>query len=285
MKLLRQRLTVIFLFLFAFFFETSAFAASADEFPMRARYPDVQYVTTAQLANDYSKVVIVDVRTKYEYDTLHITDAVLLPLGIGFGEKVLALRKKVGDNKQIVFYCNGKTCHKSYEAATLAEAARVTNVAAYDAGIFDWAKAQPERTVLRGHSPIKPGELITADDFKAHQLDPKAFEERIGNNSIVLDVRDTRQRDSALFPFKEKRAPLDDAKKIEAVVAEAKSNHKTLLVYDAVGKQVQWLQYHLEGAGLKDYYFMKGGAQGYFDATLGTVVLGGEAKLNGNKVK
>jgi rhodanese-related sulfurtransferase len=253
-------------------------AEGTHEFPMRVRYPDVQVISTADLVKQFDKAVIVDVRTKYEFDTLHIKDAVLLPLEIGFGEKAAALRTKVGD-KLIVFYCNGKTCHKSYEAALLAQRARVNNVVAYDAGIFDWAKAQPERTVLRGRSPIQPTDLISGDDFHAHQLDPKTFETRVGADSIVLDVRDKRQRDSALFPFKEKRAQLDETKKLDAVIDEAKAQKKTLLVYDEVGKQVQWFQYHLESRGLKDYYFMKGGAQGYFDATLGKVVLGGEDKV------
>jgi rhodanese-related sulfurtransferase len=252
-------------------------SAANDEFPMRARYPDVQVISTADLAKQYADVVIVDVRTKYEFDTLHIKDAVLLPLGTNFGERALALRAKSG-NKKLVFYCNGKTCHKSYEAALLAERARVTNVVAFDAGIFDWAKAQPELTVLRGRTPIKPTDLISAESFQAHQLDPKAFEERVGSNSIVLDVRDKRQRDTALFPFREQRAQLDDAKKLEAIIDEAKTKNKTLLVYDEVGKQTQWFQYHLESKGLKDYYFMKDGAQGYFDATLGKVVLGSGSK-------
>jgi hypothetical protein len=33
-----------------------------------------------------------------------------------------------------------------------------------------------------------------------------------------------------------------------------------------VGKQVRWLQYELEKAGLKKYYFMKKGASGYYDS-------------------
>lgn len=254
-----------------------ASAAGNDEFPMRVRYPDVEVISTADLARSYDSVVIVDVRTKYEYDTLHIADAVLIPLDTGFGDKIAALRARSGD-KRIVFYCNGKTCHKSYEAAVLASHARVNNIVAYDAGIFDWAKAHPERTTLRGHTPIKPGDLISSKDFKAHQIEPKDFAALV-DASIVLDVRDRRQRDTALFPFKEQRAQLDETQKLDAIIDQAKAKHKTLLVYDEVGKQVQWFQYHLEGKGLKNYFFMKGGAQGYFDATLGKVVLGGEDKV------
>lgn len=272
-----QRVVLVLFGLMAGLAAAGAGAASSDEYPMRVRYPDVDIITTADLAKQYDNVVIVDVRTKYEYDTLHIKDAVLLPLGTGFGDRVVALRNKY-PGKKIVFYCNGKTCHKSYEADVLAAHARVTNTVAYDAGIFDWAKAQPDRTTLRGRTPIKPGDLISGDDFKARQIEPKDFAARVDSNVIVLDVRDRRQRDTALFPFKEQRAQLDETQKLDAIISDAKARNKTLLVYDEVGKQVQWFQYHLESKGLKNYYFMKGGAQAYFDATLGKVVLGGEGK-------
>lgn len=268
---------LVFFCLMASFVATGANAASSDEFPMRVRYPDVDIITTADLVKQYDNVVIVDVRTKYEFDTLHIKDAIHLPLGTGFGDKVAALRARSGD-KRIVFYCNGKTCHKSYEASVLAEHARVANTVAYDAGIFDWAKAQPERTTLRGRTPIKPGDLISNEDFKARQIDPKDFAALV-DASIVLDVRDRRQRDTALFPFREQRAQMDETQKIDTIINEAKAKHKTLLVYDEVGKQVQWFQYELESKGVKNYFFMKGGAQAYFDATLGKVVLGGEDKV------
>jgi hypothetical protein len=32
---------------------------------------------------------------------------------------------------------------------------------------------------------------------------------------------------------------------------------------------VQWFQYYLESKGIKDYYFLEGGSEGYFQATLG----------------
>jgi len=246
--------------------------AANEEYPYRVRYPDVAVIATADLAKQFNDVVVIDVRSKYEFDTLHVKDAINIPLKTGFGEKVAALRQKL--NKPFVFYCNGKTCHKSYDAVLLAEKARLDRIYAYDAGIFDWAKAQPEKTVLLGNSPIKAGELISSEDFKKRLLEPKAFDAKVDDKAIVLDVRDKRQRDTALFPFKEQRAQLDEMKKIDVVVNEAKAKNKTLLVYDEAGKQVQWFQYYLESKGIKDYYFMKGGAQGHFDALYGKVVLG-----------
>jgi rhodanese-related sulfurtransferase len=252
--------------------------AANEEYPLRVRYPDVLIMSTDDLTKRFNEVLVIDVRSKYEYDTLHIKDAVNVPLTTGFGQKMEQLRAK--NDKPFVFYCNGKTCHKSYDAALLAEKARLDRIYAYDAGIFDWAKAQPERTVLLGRSPIKPEYLIDETRFKAHLIEPKDFATRIGDKSVVLDVRDRVQRDTALFPFKEQRAQLDELRKIDTIIEDAKAQKKTLLVYDQTGKQVQWFQYYLESKGMKDYYFMKGGADAHFDAMLGKVVLGG-----GNKEK
>lgn len=250
--------------------------AASDEFPFRSRYPDVAVMTTEELGKRFNEVLVIDVRSKYEYDTLHVRGAVNVPLKVGFGEKMVELREK--HKKPFVFYCNGKTCVKSYDAALLAAKARLEDTYAYDAGIFDWAKAQPENTALLGQTPVSPDKLISSDRFKAHQLAPKDFSARVGDKSVVLDVRDRRQRDSALFPFKEERAQLDELKKIDEVIQTALAQKKTLLVYDQTGKQVQWFQYYLENKGVKDYYFMKGGSQAHFDHFYGKVVLGGGDK-------
>ena len=252
--------------------------AAGEEFPLRVRYPDVAVISTPDLAKRFGDVLVIDVRSKYEFDTLHVKDSVNVPLTTGFGDKLVQLRAK--HNKPFVFYCNGKTCHKSYDAYLLAEKARLDNLFAYDAGIFDWAKAQPDKTVLLGRNPIKPEDLIDETSFKAHSIDPNEFAARVNDKSQVLDVRDRAQRDTALYPFKEQRAQLDELKKIDSIIESVKAQKKTLLVYDQTGKQVQWFQYYLESKGLKDYYFMKGGAQAHFDETLGKVVLG-----SGNKDK
>ena len=254
--------------------------AAGEEFPLRSRYPDVEVLSTEALNQRFNEVLVIDVRSKYEFDTLHIKDAVNVPLSTGFGEAMVKLRAQ--HNKPFVFYCNGKTCHKSYDAALLAARARLNNLLAYDAGILEWSMQQPEKTALLGRSPVKTQDLIDEKTFKAHLLEPREFLTRVDAKSIVLDVRDRAQRDNPLFPMKEQRAQLDEIKKIDAVIDEARAQNKTLLIYDQTGKQVQWFQYYLESKGLKNYFFMKGGAQEYFDATLGKVVLGngGKSQIN-----
>lgn len=253
----------------------AAAADKATEFPLRPQYIDVPIIETAELNKKFSEVLVIDVRSPYEYDTLRVKDALLIPVtDKKFADKLREIREKNAD-KPLVFYCNGKTCRKSYDAVLKAKSARIPGpLYCYDAGVADWARAQPDKAVLLGRTPVNVENVITGAKFKAHLLDPKAFQAKIGPNSIVLDVRDRVQRDNQLFPFKEQRVQLEEKDKIDAILEQAKREKKTLLVYDAVGKQVDWFQYYLENKGVSDYYFMKGGAQGYSDAKYGKVSFG-----------
>lgn len=235
-----------------------------DDFPGRKLYPDVKHIELAALDKMGDKAVIVDVRSKYEYQVLRVKGSLHISVSQTlFGEKVKELRAKT--DKKIVFYCNGHTCFKSYKATRRALQAGVKEVYAFDGGIFDWAKAYPERAVLLGRSPVDPQRLLSKKKLKEHMLSPKEFQARFGKRSLILDVRSRLQRaGSGLFVLDgEKRASLDDKAGISFYVNKARREGKTMLIYDAVGKQVRWFQYYMERAGVK-YYFMKGGSEGYF---------------------
>lgn len=253
--------TALFILLF-----TQVLHASTNEFPGRKLYLAVPYIELTELYQKRSSVIFVDVRSSYEFQTLRIRGAINVPLASpDFIQKMKQLRSKAG-NKAIVVYCNGKTCLKSYKAARKCRKNNISNVIAYDAGIMDWAKKYPSEAVLLGQSPINPKRLIPKDRFKKHLLSSSKFEEKVATtNAIVLDVRDRFQREGiSIFVGKEYRAPLDNQKLINEYLDKAKKENRTLLVYDAAGKQVQWLMYHIEQKGLKSYFFMEGGAHAYY---------------------
>lgn len=246
-------------------------AWASDEMPGRSRYPTVKWVELAQLQAMRPNVIIVDTRSRYEFDTLHIKDAVNVVLGEkGFVEAIKALRAE--STHPIVFYCNGRTCMKSYQAALEAQNNGVGNVFAYDAGIFDWVKAYPDDSVLLGRSPVDAASLIGKAKLDAHTLSPADFEKRIGDNALILDVRDKFQQEAiTLFPMRQRSVPLDNAA-LKKYVEQARQEGKTLLIYDEAGQQVRWLQYYLESEKVASYYFMAGGAKGYFDLMMGDIV-------------
>lgn len=244
-----------------------AFAAN-DEFPGRKLYLAVPYIELDDAYKRRNSVVFVDVRSDYEYRTLRIKGAINIPLADkNFIGKMQQLRGKEG-GKPIIVYCNGKTCMKSYKAVTKCRQFSISNVIAYDAGVMDWARKYPAEAVLLGKTPINPANLISKSVFKKHLLAPDRFEELAATgNALVLDVRDQFQREGiSIFVGKEQRAPLDNPALIDQYLEQAKIGKRTLLIYDQAGKQVRWLMYYIEEKGMRDYYFMDGGAHAYFQS-------------------
>lgn len=243
-------------------------ALADDGFPGRKLYPIVTTLSKeelhAKMAND--EVVVVDVRSSYEYKTLKILNAVNIPVAEkSFHEQLAALRKST--DKAIVFYCNGRTCYKSYKAGVKALNYNVKNCFSYDAGVFEWALSYPELSVLLNQTPIKTDSIISKENFESRLLTVEDFSKRsLVENSIIYDVRDREQRrgGSGLYMFRDKHVDLDNIDKLDKIISRAKENNTTLFFYDQKGKQVRWLQYYLENNGLKDYYFMKGGAGAYY---------------------
>lgn len=251
-------------------FASEGFAAAKKEvnkeFPGRDLYLDVKYITLKDLQDEYANVVIVDSRSSYEFNTLHINGAVNIPLNASdYKERMKELRKQ-NPGKKIVTYCNGKTCMKSYKAVRKAQRAGVDNLYAFDAGIFDWAKANADKASLLGVSPVDPTRLIAKKDFKKKLLDPEDFMNKARqSNALIVDARDPLQRDGvSMFIGKEKRASLADEEAINKMINVAVTQNKPMFIYDEAGKQVRWLMYRLEQRGVKEYYFMKGGTKGYY---------------------
>lgn len=239
--------------------------AAQEEFPGRKLFEDVAYVTVDELDKQYANSIVVDVRSPYEYDTIHVKGAVNIPLSAhDFSNRVAELRS--GNDKPIVFYCNGHTCLKSYKAVRQAQVFGVGGVYAFDAGVFEWAKAHPDRSVLLGKSPVNTADLISSKDFKSRLLEPAEFDRRVQSGQyFVIDARSREQRAATgLFPFVEKRGSLDDEPQLNGLIKTAMADGKPLLIYDQVGKQVRWLEYRLRAMGATDYYFLKGGADGFF---------------------
>lgn len=242
-------------------------AANPAGFPGRAKYPDVQVIEKPELLKQLNQVIIVDARSSLEFDTLRIKGAINIPVASKtFENQVKALRATT--NKPIVFYCNGRSCMKSYLAVRKAKAAKVSNAIAYDAGMFEWARSYPKYAELLGKSPVNTSDIISRSMFKKRLLDPTTFETEAfarGNKTMILDVRDKYQRGAAgFFPAQEVWASMDDQAKLQNLIEMAKKENRTLFIYDEVGKQVRWLQYALEQAKVKNYFFMDNGAKGYY---------------------
>lgn len=244
----------------------------AAEFPLRSKYPDVLPVSITDLAINYNAMEIVDVRSKMEFDVIHISNAKHIQVTQGdFLLKLEQLRSK-GGAKPIAFYCNGHTCAKSYKAAAKANAAGFKNIYCFDAGIFEWVDAYPERGTLLGETPADKNKLISKADLKKRMLPFEQFKEKAKQpNTVIVDTRDPFQRAQASDLPQNKMVNLKGIRNVpmDRMVTLLKRKEfadKQLLIFDAVGKQVRWLQYHLEANGYKNYSFMEKGVLGAANA-------------------
>ncbi|HLE12366.1 MAG: hypothetical protein A2504_01160 [Bdellovibrionales bacterium RIFOXYD12_FULL_39_22] len=251
---------LIFVFLSLFF----SFSMLAAEFPLRGEYPDVKFITTNDLLTEFGKIFIVDVRSAFEYEIVHIQGAPNIEESKATFVDKLAEAVGGDKSKKIATYCNGYKCKKSFDAVRKAVAGGFTNVFVYDAGIFEWTKAHPEKSFLLGKTPADLKQLISDEMFKKHMLPNAQFEkDAAGANAFLIDARDPSQR-KVIPPFASK-APNFPFEKLQQLLDNTefrgKIAGKTLYIFDAVGKQVMWLQYVLEAKGIKDYFFRESGAE------------------------
>lgn len=235
-------------------------SAAEEGFPLRAKFPKVNYLTTEALFKDYQKVIVVDVRSKIEYDVIHVNKAVHLPMSTAMFVKDLEkLRSKEG-TMPIAFYCNGHTCAKSYEATEQAMEAGFKAVFAYDAGIYDWVKAYPDKGTLLGTTPVPVNKLISKEAFAKRKVSYGEFKKKAENpDAMIIDIREPVQREVVPPLAGLRNIPSD---RLVDLLKSGEFKGKELLILDAVGKQVEWVQYYLEQYGYEKYVFLDKGVGG-----------------------
>jgi len=240
----------------------AASPSMAENFPLRSIFIDSKVIETAELAKNYDKHIMVDVRSKMEFEVLHMDGAKHAPVTIVTFLK--NLKKAAGGNKAapIVFYCNGITCKKSFKADVKARKHGYTNTRVYDAGIFNWANSNPATSIFLGKKGVDKNKLIAKSEFTKRLIPKSEFIPLAYDKSyVVFDIREPLQRQEKNIKDTIKTVRSVAFDRLVANLKVGALNGKKILVVDAVGKQVRWLQYYLEEAGIKDYLFLKGGAK------------------------
>jgi len=242
-------------------------AAEVDDnyFPLRNIYSTVPTISHRNLLKNINDLLIIDVRSAYEYKVLHLSNAVNIPItNLGFMPALKQLRSI--DKRTIVFYCNGIACHKSYKASLTANKYGIDKVLTFDLGIMNWALLYPQHSVFFGESPLKAKQLITDDQLNQHIIPPKQFIQKMTPDTWVIDIREPFQRENVILAEQSISIPIN---KFHHKVLALKQSQSPILIFDAVGKQIRWLQYLLEKHGIDDYYFMEGGVNNYLAQQLG----------------
>jgi rhodanese-related sulfurtransferase len=252
-------------FSFLFFFGIilySSCSAWATNFPYRDKFPEIKTIELAELKSGYAsgEYLIIDVRSKAEFEAIHIKGAINLPYAeLKF---ISRLQKKASENadKKIVVYDNGINCIKCYKAAEDALYALVKNVIAFDGGISSWAKAYPAETTFMGKELKKNSkQLFSSFQLNARKITFDLFKEKSTNEAaVVIDARDPIQKTHEL-PGLEKSLHLPVDKLVNNIISKGHMQEKELLIFDQVGGQVNWLMYYLTENGYTNFYFLKGG--------------------------
>ncbi|MHB8624388.1 MAG: rhodanese-like domain-containing protein [Sulfuricaulis sp.] len=226
--------SLLFMLLVTVAASVAADTTANSEFPLRWRYPDVITLSADQLYKMQHEVLVVDARTKFKWETMRINGSINVPvdevdtgMNRAFEDSLAKVRKS--DARPIVFYCNGKTCPKSHEAA---RRIGLDHIYAYDAGIFDWAMAHPELTTLYDKSPIEASDLIDPVSPKTHTLSAEDFRALAYANPchcISVDIRDLGQRDFLFFPMREEHVSLDDKTALNDLMEQAKQQKKKVI--------------------------------------------------------
>jgi rhodanese-related sulfurtransferase len=239
-------------------------SAENNHFPLRQTFSSVLTLSHQELINNFNNFLIIDVRSTYEFKVLHIENSINVPItNRGFIPMLLELR--ANDSRGIAFYCNGIACEKSYLASVNATQYGITDVYTFDLGVLTWAKIYPHKVKFFGKTPLALTKLISNEEFTRHVLSPKEFVQKISENTLVIDIREPFQRTKTILEIESILTPLNQFHLMLDIIIK---KNATLLIYDAVGKQVKWLQYLLKEKGVKNYYFMKGGVKAYIDEGL-----------------
>lgn len=153
---------------------------------LSASAADFRVIDTAQLkemTDSSQKFMLVDARTKEEYDEAHIKNAVGIPEKEF--EKMAGLLP-ADKSALIVMYCNGVKCGKSKKLAARAAAAGYTNIILYGEGFPVWEeKGMP---IYAG-----PGYGKKIETTKLTPVELKKMIESNSGDFVIVDVRDEQE--------------------------------------------------------------------------------------------
>lgn len=224
---------------------------------------DVKVINAQQIAKDRANFLIIDVRSQLEYEVIHIQGAYNISMStMAFELRVQELCKR---QCKIVTYCNGYECKKSKQAALRLHDAGFRSVYYYPDGIMDWVHLYPQNTVLMKQLPANLDDLVTLQELSEHTLTPNVFFEKVyEKDTLFVDVRDSfqsRLKNEGVQDDRLNAARPIPLARFKQAIENGFGKDKTLLITDAVGRQVVWLQFYLKQFGYQNYYFLKGGAE------------------------
>jgi len=118
-------------FVFSLIFSASVFSAGVNNSWMNL-FPNIPSITLSEIEERMDKVVLVDVRPKFEYERQHREGV----KHMSFSSRMFMIQMedliRQNKGKTIVVYCDSDNCIKSYRAVEKCQKENLTNVVLYD---------------------------------------------------------------------------------------------------------------------------------------------------------
>ncbi len=245
---------------------------------LRAFHPAAATISTTELHDRLLTVALIDVRSRFEFDVVHIPRSINLPVDNGRFAEQIAQLTPVQAGIEVVLIGNDPDCSRPFTAAGIARALGVDKVLVYDAGVYSWLHAYPERTRLMGEIPARLEQVVPLLSHQQRLASFDRFLEISGRQqSLVVDIRNNYQR--YLTPH---GLPLRTIT-MEALLAGIGDRiwvEHRLLLFDEDGSKTRWLQLFLRAAGFHDYLFLDGGMNGVPATSLTAAENDGRASIS-----
>ena len=87
----------------------AAMTASAQQYPLRPKYPQTTPISTEQMAQEFASSVVVDVRSDFEFSVMHVDGAIHIDLSDPAFLDKLGKAVDRDKSKLVITYCNGTT--------------------------------------------------------------------------------------------------------------------------------------------------------------------------------
>jgi rhodanese-related sulfurtransferase len=111
-----------------------------------------------------------------------------------------------------------------------------------------------------GTTPVPVSKLISHDMLAKRMLKYDEFKKRAQSPAaMAVDIREPFQRKEIPDVPSLRNIPSD---RLTELLKKGEFKDKELLIMDAVGKQVEWVQYYLEMYGYSNYSFLEKGMLG-----------------------
>jgi len=84
-------------------------AMAENDFPLRAKFPEVTPISSDDLAVRMSggKLLIVDVRSEFEFNTVSLNGAINIPISNANYKEAMAAKMPREPETALIYYCNG----------------------------------------------------------------------------------------------------------------------------------------------------------------------------------